>query len=53
MKGPIEKFKSHLGLNRKKVRKGTKRRNKPGSVYRDYRGIEGAVEDAVKGKKKK
>ena len=52
MKGPIQKFKSHLGLNRKKVRKGEKRYNKPGSVYRDYRGTMGVVEDAVKGKKK-
>lgn len=51
--GPIQKFKSHLGLNRKKVRKGTKRRdNSVGSVYRDYRGTMGVVEDAVKGKKK-
>lgn len=51
MKGPIEKFKSHLGLNRKGVKKGDKRRRRPGSVYRDYRGTMGAVEDAVKGKK--
>ena len=53
MKGPIQKFKSHLGLNKKRVRSGTKKRDKSvGSVYRDYRGTMGVVEDAVKGKKK-
>ena len=54
MKGPIERFKSHLGLIKKRVHHGTKKRDRAvGSTYRDYRGIDGVVEDAVRGKKKK
>lgn len=59
MYGPIEKFAHHLGLHsdhikKKKKKKKTrpKREVGEGSTYRDYRGIEGVLEDAQKGKKK-
>ena len=53
MHGPITKLKSHLGLIPKKTKRGNKKKKKgSGSVYRDYRGVEGALEDAQKGKKK-
>lgn len=54
MHGPIEKFKTHLGLNRKGYKKGKKkpRHHNIGSVFRDYRGVDGAVEDAETGRKK-
>ena len=52
MHGPIKTLKSHLGLIPKKGRKGKKKKKGSGSVYRDYRGVEGALEDAQKGKKK-
>jgi len=55
MKGPIERFKDFAKLNVKKGRKGPKRggkkRNPAGSTFRDYRGVDGAVNDAQKGKK--
>ena len=54
-KGPIDRFKTYLGLNRKKIVRGKKKGNttaSPGSVYRDYRGTMGAVEDAQRTKKK-
>ena len=56
MKGPIERFKDFAKLNTKKGRKGPKsraaRKGKypSGSARRDYRGVDGAVSDAEKGK---
>ena len=52
MHGLITKFKTHLGLIRKKRVKGKKKRNDTGSVFRDYRGSMGVVEDAQRTKKK-
>jgi len=52
MKGTINRFKNALGINAgKKIRKGKKKRSAEGSAFRDYRGVDGAVDDAEKGKK--
>jgi hypothetical protein len=49
--GPIKRFKKAVGLGPKKgSRKGKKRKQHSGSTFRDYRGIEGALDDAYKGK---
>ena len=47
MQGPIKRFAKAMHLTPpKKGRKGKKRPKRTGSVYRDYRGTRGAVEDA-------
>lgn len=51
MKGIIRRFADFNKLN-KKVKKAHKKRSHAGSTFRDYRGIEGALDDANKGKKK-
>ena len=52
MKGPIKRSFKPSFLNPKKgIKKGGKRKPKPkGSTYRDYRGVDGVLEDAQKGK---
>lgn len=52
MKGTIDKFKNHLGLLPKRIRKGPKKRSNENTVYRDYRGTRGAIDDAEGAKKK-
>ena len=59
MYGPIETFAHHLGLHtghikkkKKKKKKVSPRKSGEGSTFRDYRGVEGVLEDAH-GKKKK
>ena len=54
MKGPIKRSKLpfNLGAPKRRRKKAQKFRKKPGSAFRDYRGIEGVLEDAQKGKKK-
>lgn len=54
--GPIERFAHSVGLHTGHMKK--KKKKKPvvksgeGSAFRDYRGVDGAVEDAARGKKK-
>ena len=50
MNGPIEKFKSALGLNKKKYKRGDKKKKTRSVNYRDYRGPMGVVDDAQKTK---
>ena len=49
MHGPLKYFRDHLGLNPgKKTSKGKKKRK--AYNYRDYRGVDGAVEDTQRKK---
>jgi len=50
MKGPIQRFKSYLGLNTKKGKRGPKGK-KPSYHSRDYRGTRGAIKDIEEGKR--
>jgi hypothetical protein len=54
--GPIERFAHAAGLHTGHIKKKKKKKPEPvksgeGSAFRDYRGVDGAVEDAEKGKK--
>lgn len=46
MKGKVQRFRSHLGLDRKHFKKGKKKRDNSVTVFRDYRGTRGAIKDA-------
>ena len=48
--GPIERFKEFVGIDKKKPKKKKKSKPAEGSTFRDYRGPNGVVEDAEKGK---
>ena len=55
MKGPIKRSNKPWQLGpfktKKGIKKGSKNKKKhPGSTYRDYRGIDGVLEDAQKSK---
>ena len=54
MKGKIKRFNPFAKGNplgpKKKRKRGTKKKKPSGSTFRDYRGVEGVLEDANKGK---
>ena len=45
--GPIKRFKDAIGMNPRKGRRKKKKKGK-GSKFRDYRGVDGVLEDAQK-----
>ena len=55
MNGPIEVLKDFLGLNPPEKKKAKKKKKKKKLPYnhRDYRGVEGVLEDAQRKPKKK
>jgi len=53
MKGPISRsFRPDFLKPKRRRKKGKKKKEHSGSTFRDYRGIEGVLQDANKGKKK-
>jgi hypothetical protein len=54
--GPIKRSNKPWQLGpfktKKGIKRGGKKKNHSGSTFRDYRGIDGVLEDAQKGKKK-